>query len=172
MSHPQPERGQYPPRGATTSAPVIVAAVDGSPIGERVLEVAGRLVAQTAAQVVVAHVPPILRVGSVDGEALVDLRRDLEFKVLSQAAMALDPLSVRWRLDIELGRPAAAIHEVAERNDAALIIVGSSGTGFWVTLRRLFRHSVSMHLIRHEHRPVLVVPPARSSKGDVTGRGR
>jgi len=152
-----------------TSPPVIVAAVDGGPIGERVLDSAARLAARTRAQVVVAHVQPTFRVGSVDGEALVDLRRDLEFKVLTQASVALDPLSVPWRLDIEPGEPAAAIHEIAERNDAALIIVGSCGTGFWVTLRRLLRHSVSTRVFRHEHRPVLVVPPAlRSDKRDAT----
>lgn len=169
MKQTEPEHNGVRP-AAPGKRPVIVAAVDGGPSGERVLESAGRLAARTGAYVVVAHVTPMFSVGSVDGEALVDLHRDLEFAVLTQATLVLDPLSVTWRLDVEPGEPAAAIHRIAERNSAALVIVGSCGAGLWVKLRRLVRHSVSTHLIRHEHRPVLVVPPTPRGANQLSGR--
>lgn len=159
MSQTQPERHRMHAAESHGQPSVLVAAVDGGPAGERVLKTAGRLASRTGAVVVVAHVQPMFSIGAIDGEALVDLRRDLEYKVLTQATQVLDPLRVPWRLDVEPGQASAAIHEIAERNDAALVIVGSCGSGLWVTLRRLLRHSVSTHLIRHEPRPVLVVPP-------------
>lgn len=160
MNHTPPEHRPVRPDSPPGRPPVIIAALDGGPGGARILESAGRLAARVGALVVVAHVQPAFSVGVIDGAALLDLRHDLEYNVLTQATQVLDPMQVTWRLDVEPGRAAAAIHEIAERNDAALVIAGSCGTGFWVTLRRLLRHSVSAHLIRQEPRPVLVVPTA------------
>lgn len=52
----------------------------------------------------------------------------------------------------------SAIIEVADEIDAAIIITGTRGaTG----LRSLLHSSVAEHVLRHGHRPVLIVPPGR-----------
>jgi len=55
---------------------------------------------------------------------------------------------------VETGDAALTICQVAERLDADVIVVGSHGrTG----LARLFLGSVSEHVVRHAHCPVLVI---------------
>lgn len=139
--------------------PVIVAAVDGGPGSTPVLEAAGRLARNSGAIVVVAHAQPTFATTTyVSGDALVDLRQDLEIDVMTRSAQVLDRMGVSWRLECGPGDPSSVVHTIAETYQAGLVILGTRGCGPRAVIRRLVRRSVSGHLIHHEHRPVLVVP--------------
>jgi nucleotide-binding universal stress UspA family protein len=145
------------PRNAGTR--VLLVGVDGGEGGERALQAAGPFAQQLGMSVVVGHVQPLLSSGT-GGEGVQQLRDDLEVEVVLQAAKALDPLHVPWRLALTDGEPAHGLRRLAQRCDAALIIIGTRGCGPRPALRRLVRGSVSNHLVHHESRPVLVVPPS------------
>ncbi|HEY0561565.1 MAG TPA: universal stress protein [Frankiaceae bacterium] len=165
MLDSSPSRRDEPrPRTAAPGAPVILVGADGGPGGGSALAAAGRLAARLGAEVVVGHaqaLPPAVPVG----EAAADLRDDLEVAVLLQAAASLDPFGVPWRLALADGEAGPALRRLAEQCDADLVVVGSRGCGVGVTLRRLVGGSVSAHLVHHETRPVLVVPPPGRAGG-------
>ena len=78
------------------------------------------------------------------------------------ARKLLDEQAARAGLDggtaaqahLAMGRPAEAIIDVGEEIGAGLIVLGSRGLG---PLRRLAMGSVSDAVVRHAHRPVMVV---------------
>jgi nucleotide-binding universal stress UspA family protein len=136
---------------------VLLVGVDGGEGGERALQAGGSLAQQLGLSVIVGHVQPLLSSGT-GGEGVQQLRDDLEIEVVLQAAKALDPLQVPWRLALTDGEPAHGLRRLADCCDAALIIIGTRGCGPRPALRRLVRGSVSNYLVHHESRPVLVVP--------------
>lgn len=73
-----------------------------------------------------------------------------------EAALADAPLG--WTYQAAHGDPARLIAAVAEETDALMIVVGSHGEGPGATFERLLGGSVSRTVLRHQHRPVLVVP--------------
>ncbi len=137
----------------------VVCGVDGRDGGEQALAAAGRLAQRLGLSVVVAHV----QLGAVPlvtpGVAVQELREDLEVEVMLQAAAALDPLGVPWRMELDSGDPARGLQRIADRVDADLVVIGTRGAGAGCTVRRLVTGSVSSMLVHHERRPVLVVPP-------------
>ncbi len=52
----------------------------------------------------------------------------------------------------------SAIIEAADELDVDIIVTGTRGT---TGLRSLLQSSVADHVLRHSHRPVLIVPPGR-----------
>ena len=56
---------------------------------------------------------------------------------------------------VEFGDPVAVISQTAADYDIDLIVVGTTGRGWW---GRLVHGSVSDEVVRQAHRPVLVVP--------------
>lgn len=151
--HPQQER-----TGASGPG-TIVCGVDGRDGGQQALVAAGRLAQRLGLTVVVAHV----QLGAVPlgtpGVAVQELREDLEVEVMLQAAAALDPLGVPWRMELDCGDPARGLQRIADRVDADLVVIGTRGAGAGCAVRRLVNGSVSSALVHHERRPVLVVPP-------------
>ena len=47
---------------------------------------------------------------------------------------------------------------LADRHDALMIIIGTARGGLTLAIDRVLGESVSAHLIRHTHRPVVLVP--------------
>ena len=140
-------------------APTVVVATDGSVEAHHAAETACGIVGHDASYVLVHAVPP-LPTTSPSGRFVVgslDPLREADDKAgqrtLHRAAMAL-PVEVEPELVRGLD-PAAAILEVAERRDAAVIVVGSRGLG---ALRRAVLGSVSTTVVHESNRPVLVVP--------------
>jgi nucleotide-binding universal stress UspA family protein len=143
---------------------VLLVGTDGSPVGTRAIEAAGRLAQRLEMSVVVAHVQQVTFSTTSIGETLQHLIEDLELEVMVQAAAALDPLGVHWRLHLATGDPAHVLQALADDCDAAVIVVGTRGCGTRPALHRLVNGSVSSHLVHHAERPVLVVPCAQAAE--------
>jgi nucleotide-binding universal stress UspA family protein len=159
MTQPSPESGRDQPLLRPAGAgPRILVGVAGDPTGVQTLAAAGRLARRLNAPLIVALVHRSTSASSTMGQALVDLRADLEFEILTQATQVLDPLDVRWHFTVRIGEPCRALRAIADDCDAALIVVGTQGHGTRARLHRLIRGSVSTRLARDETRPVLVVP--------------
>lgn len=60
-------------------------------------------------------------------------------------------------------RPGEFVVEIAKKEDARLIVMGSRGVG---KLRRTIMGSVSDYVLHHAHLPVCVVPPPKEGDKD------
>jgi nucleotide-binding universal stress UspA family protein len=94
--------------------------------------------------------------GSVYSE---EEQRELEASARAEVAAELDRTAealggVDADRIVEVGDPASAICEIAERIGADVIVIGSHGRGF---VQRVVLGSVSEHVVRHAPCPVLVV---------------
>jgi len=145
----------------------IVCGVDGSPDAVAALRVGAQLAEQLDARLVVAHVtrpPQPVSVTPLGGmpQALathVDAQLRLGERVLEQTLV--DPgLDGAELADVErrvlYGIPADRLADLADEEEAMLIVVGSRGRG---AFRAAFLGSVSSELIGVARCPVLVVPP-------------
>lgn len=155
---------------ADSAAGVMVIAFDGTPNARRAVRYAGRFLSADRA-VVLTVWSPVLRGPDpvqvdLDGPpdpddqdsvdiAYADAQRTNDDGVdLARAAgLAAEPLclaatSTVWN----------TIIDAADSLDADLIVTGTRGT---TGLRSLLQSSVADHVLRHGHRPVLIVPPGR-----------
>lgn len=64
-----------------------------------------------------------------------------------------------WTFHARRGEPGTTLTSIAEDLNAYCIVIGAPGDGMKAFFDRIFRPSVSRALIRHPHRPVLVVAP-------------
>lgn len=133
----------------------IIWANDGTPAADRARPVIGTLVASTGARVTVACVHRDWRIGH--RPVLVDDHRPLE----QELRVRVDGLRADG-IDADLvvtsdegGHPAQLIADLAEDEDADLIVTGNHGKG---AVAGLLTGSFTTHLLKVAHRPVLVVP--------------
>ena len=142
----------------------IVCGVDGSPDSQAALGYANELAARLDARLVLAHVveqaPVPCAVGAVGavggtpapltGKQAVDE---------AEGERLLDELAEVMHVEAERrvvsGLPAERLADLADDEDAELIVVGSRGRG---SLRSAFLGSVSASLIGLARCPVVVVP--------------
>lgn len=75
----------------------------------------------------------------------------------AQLAETLDGIPVPWELRYLAGRPDRALTHLARAVGASAIVVGARHTR-GERVHDFFAESVGLHLARHQHRPVLVVP--------------
>jgi nucleotide-binding universal stress UspA family protein len=145
---PQRRRGE-----ATRS---VLCGVDGS-IGARLaLRAAAQLSAQLDARLVVAHVVPMSAQASrLSPKTMLSTGAALEAAVeMLERVLDEEGLSgVDQRVDY--GFPTDRLADLADEEDAELIVVGSRGRG---AFKSAFLGSVSTDLIGIARRPVLVVP--------------
>ena len=66
-----------------------------------------------------------------------------------------------WSLRVLNGDVPKALSRLAENTGASLIVVGADRPGSLAWVDRLLEGSVSASLLRHQQRPVLVVPDSR-----------
>jgi nucleotide-binding universal stress UspA family protein len=149
------------------NAKSVVCGVDGSDNARIALRVAADLAARLGHQLVVAHVvsPPAVPAGrtghfaghgmaapaGVDVEVHRDAARDLVERILAEEDLG----DAAWR--VELGFPAERLAEIADDEEAELVVVGSRGRGAFTSA---FLGSVSHELIGLARCPVLVVRDA------------
>jgi nucleotide-binding universal stress UspA family protein len=144
----------------------IVCGVDGSPDSRAALEVAAKLSKRLGSRLVLAHVGEVAHVpfaaayplggaaGSILVENEIEVEEDAGERLLEQAADAVGLVDADVR--VEVGVPAERLADLADEEDAELIVVGSRGRG---AFRAAFLGSVSSSLIGVARCPVLVVPP-------------
>ncbi|HET7138310.1 MAG TPA: universal stress protein [Gaiellaceae bacterium] len=161
------------PRKENHMARPILCGVDGSADARLALRTAARLAEQLDARLVVAHVvqlPPqssrlgpktIVPIGAALEAGVKMLERLLDEEGLSEVDQR-----------VEYGFAADRLADLADEEDAELIVVGSRGRG---AFKAAFLGSVSTDVIGVARRPVLVVPPgadAGAAAATVQGRER
>jgi nucleotide-binding universal stress UspA family protein len=148
----------------------IICGVDGSPESRLALRVAAQLSGQLGLRLVVAHVAPAtLYAPSIGIRPLLTAPTAEE---LAASERLLEKISVDERLpDAEsrvlYGVPADRLADLADEENAELIVVGSRGRG---AFKAAVLGSVSNDLIGVAGCPVLVVPPRTA--GAATGPDR
>lgn len=65
---------------------------------------------------------------------------------------------VAWEFRYLAGRADRALTHLARAVDASAIVVGARRPSSGERLHEFFEGSIALHLTRHQHRPVLVVP--------------
>jgi nucleotide-binding universal stress UspA family protein len=123
----------------------IVVGYDESDPSERALERAAELAGFYDAKLIVTSVVPVLIATRPTGDPGSELR---------QASERVRELGLEAELVEAVGDPAEAIVEVAEANQADLIVVGTREPS---TIERLLGHSVSEGVQRRAHCDVLIV---------------
>jgi nucleotide-binding universal stress UspA family protein len=148
----------------------IVCGVDGSADSQAALGVAARLAEQLQARLVLAHVAEIALVpysavggmgagggGIAPQPMTLATRHDQEeagARLLEQIAAEHGLLDADRR--VVVGFPAERLADLADDEDAELIVVGSRGRG---RFKAAFLGSVSNSLVGVARCPVLIVPP-------------
>ncbi len=143
-----------------TALNLVLAATDFSPAARHATERAARVAHETGATLALLHVLP--------GGSLAELRQWLgsghAFEQQLQADTLAQLQEAAQMLQLERGVPVTALQasgiafeEIAleaERQDAAVMVLGARGMGF---VRRLVLGSTSDRLLRRSTRPLLVV---------------
>jgi nucleotide-binding universal stress UspA family protein len=143
-----------------TAQTLVLAATDFSPAARHATERAARVARETGGALALLHVLP--------GSSLADLRQwlgpghaleqQLQADALAQLQQAAQVLQRERGVPVRtLQASGIAFEEIAreaEREDAAVMVLGARGMGF---LRRLVLGSTSERLLRRSTRPLLVV---------------
>jgi nucleotide-binding universal stress UspA family protein len=144
----------------------IVSGVDGSPDSQAALRVAAGLANRLQLRLVVAHVAEPAYIpygaaapfGGMAGRHAV--REEAESQEENAARLLEEVVAAAGLVDAErragVGVPAERLAEVADEEDAELIVVGSRGRG---AFKSAFLGSVSNSLVGVARCPVLIVPP-------------
>jgi universal stress protein E len=145
----------------------IVCGVDGSTDSDAALAVAAKLAERVGARLVLANVveqvpSPYAAVSVIDGYPLarapaadvLEEQVQAGARLLETAAERADAENTEKR--VVIGFAAERLAELADEENAELIVVGSRGRG---ALKAAFLGSVSTSLIGVARVPVLVVPP-------------
>lgn len=144
----------------------IVCGLDGSPDSRAALDVAAKLSARLGSRLVLAHVAEVAHVpyaaayplGGTSGPAAVamdvEAEKEAGERLLEEVAVAAGLADAERR--VEMGVPAERLADLADEEDAELIVVGSRGRG---AFKAAFLGSVSNSLVGVARCPVLIVPP-------------
>lgn len=144
----------------------IVCGVDGSAEARAALDVAARLASRLGLRLVLAHVAEFAHVpdaatAPLDGlvpraavAAFDDAQEEAAERLLAQTAVEAGLADAERR--VAAGHPAERLAELADEEDAELIVVGSRGRG---AFKAAFLGSVSSSLVGVARCPVLIVPP-------------
>jgi nucleotide-binding universal stress UspA family protein len=145
----------------------IVCGLDGSPHSQATLRVAAKLSERLGRRLVLAHIAEVAHVpyaaaypfagvaGPMAVEHEIDAEEHAGERLLKNAADALGLVDFERR--VEVGDPAERLADVADEEDAELIVVGSRGRG---AFKAAVLGSVSSRLVAVARCPVLIVPTA------------
>lgn len=142
----------------------IVVGMDGSDQARAALDLAVRLARPMTAEIVVVFaIPPPTYIGY--GYELVPPQFDVEWRAQVQRELEqvwcrpLVESGLPHRIVTRDGRPAQVIADIADREDADVVVVGRRGRG---GMAELLLGSVSHELTHHCDRPVLLVSGRRA----------
>jgi nucleotide-binding universal stress UspA family protein len=137
----------------------IVLALDGSEGSRQAIPVAATLAQQDGARVVIAHVEQDV-VGK-GGGPIPATEDEIQAEIRKQAdELSKDGIETGVKMrNVMLGGPAHAIAEIADEEDADLIVAGTRGH---TAIGGLLLGSVTQRLLHIARCPVLVVPADRS----------
>ena len=145
----------------------IVCGVDGSPDSQAALAVAARLAERLETRLVLAHVAEVpvalyaaaggMGAGRIAAQPMIATRDEQE----EAGARLLEQIAAEHGLGdaerrVVVGFPAERLADLADDEDAELIVVGSRGRG---RFKAAFLGSVSNGLVGVARCPVLIVPP-------------
>lgn len=145
----------------------IVCGVDGSTDSDAALSVAARLAERLGVRLVLAHVAELVSTpyaysapfgGMTMAGPMAALEEQTDYerdgkRLLEHVAAGAGVAGAEHR--VELGLPAERLAEIADEEDAELIVVGSRGRG---AFKAAFLGSVSNSLVGIARCPVLIVP--------------
>jgi nucleotide-binding universal stress UspA family protein len=137
----------------------ILIAVDGSPASTEALEVGLELAAAEQAEAIVVHVIPSVDTLPVGGfgmssGAMVHEVTDADRAPLLAAAELGRREGVEIEAELLRGSTVQALASYADARDVDLLVIGSRGHG---ALTTALLGSVSLGVLRHTTRPVLIV---------------
>lgn len=92
---------------------------------------------------------------------------------LQEIRNLLAPTGVRWSMREQVGMATDALMEVADAEDALMIVVGARPGGMRGALRNVLTGSVALRLAHRQYRPVVIVPtsPDESDSALLAGLG-
>jgi nucleotide-binding universal stress UspA family protein len=148
-------------RKVSGSIDTILVPVDFSQSSLRALEYAIEFAERVAAKLIVFHAMHLGYAFTADGYGMCDLsiliervRKDAEHQMQEFVSLAKFR-RVKFETAVKVAPPVSEIFAFAEQRDVDLIITATHGrTGF----KHLLMGSVAEQVVRHAHRPVLVVP--------------
>ena len=156
----------------------IVCGVDGSADSQAALGVAARLAERLEARLVLAHVAevpvaPYAAIGGMGAGRIAPQPKTLATRDDQEKAGArlLEQIATEHGLGdaerrVVVGFPAERLADLADDEDAELIVVGSRGRG---RFKAAFLGSVSISLVGAARCPVLIVPPGAAERSDLAG---
>ena len=147
----------------------IICGVDGSADSQAAIGVAARLAERLGARLVLAHVVEVAFVpyAAVGAAGIAppptlpaprDEQEEAGARLLERIAAAVGLGDAEQR--VVVGLPAERLADLADDEDAELIVVGSRGRG---RFKAAFLGSVSNSLVGVARCPVLIVPPGASA---------
>jgi nucleotide-binding universal stress UspA family protein len=138
----------------------IVFAHDGGMLAERALVYLEHVARVEEAEVIVLHVYELPeRYATTDGyEALQEQYKAVAQEVVDDAVAYLEEREISARGFTVSGDCARAILDVADREEAGLIVMGTRGMTNRSPIADLVLGNVAQEVLRHAHCPVLVVP--------------
>ncbi|MBO0879756.1 MAG: universal stress protein [Mycobacterium sp.] len=125
----------------------LIVGYDRHPASRAALVFAGELAGALNVPVHVVHV--------LDGSDTTDRDADLERQRVADVLGAAD---LQWTYHRTRGDPAESLLEAADEHSALMLVVGRPQRGVEATLGHLVTGSVTRNVLRHSHRPVVVVP--------------
>lgn len=149
----------------------IVCGIDGSYHSNAALAVAKQYAGRLSARLVLAHVVDLVSspYGSIDpvrgGFGAAPRLQEMEEEQVNFGERLLEQMAIDAGIpDAErrvfVGYPAERLADLADEEDAELIVVGSRGRG---AVKAAFLGSVSSSLVGVARCPVLIVPPGVSN---------
>ncbi|MDD5087469.1 MAG: universal stress protein [bacterium] len=141
----------------------ILCPIDFSEPSHEALKVASEMAQKFSAELTVIHVvpdipkatPPDPSVAATD--AYLNYQRELETeskRLLSEAVRKFAAKELRVREIIEMGDAAKIVSQIAEEEDADLVVLSTHGRTGW---RRFVFGSVAERIVRYAQCPVLVI---------------
>jgi len=101
-----------------------------------------------------------VRHSDLNPDSVDDSWEQREREIRSFLAGALANHQGPWDFRYLAGEPARALTHLARAVDASAILVGATRPSSSERVREFLAGSVAVHLARHQHRPVLIVPVA------------